>query len=41
MEAHDHSSVHHSKKWKDDLFDFFKLLLAVITGFIVENLREF
>jgi hypothetical protein len=40
MEAHHHSSVHHSKKWKDYLFEFFMLFLAVTAGFIVENLRE-
>jgi hypothetical protein len=40
MEVHHHSSVHHSKKWSDYLFEFFMLFLAVTAGFIVENLRE-
>jgi len=40
MEVHHHSSVHHSKKWKDYLFEFLMLFLAVTAGFIVENMRE-
>ncbi len=40
MEAHHHSHVHHSKKWKDYLFEFLMLFLAVSSGFFMENLRE-
>ena len=32
--------VHHDKKFKDYLFDFFMLFFAVTLGFIVENTRE-
>src|SRR5690348_14603822 len=40
MEVHHHPHVHHSKKWKDYLFEFLMLFLAVSGGFFVENLRE-
>jgi hypothetical protein len=40
METHHHPHVHHSKKWKDYLFEFVMLFLAVTTGFLVENKRE-
>lgn len=40
MESHHHSNVHHQKKWKDYLFEFLMLFLAVSLGFLVENTRE-
>ncbi len=40
MEAHHSSYVHHQKKWKDYLFEFLMLFLAVTLGFFVENQRE-
>ncbi len=40
MEVHHPHHVHHKKKWKDYLFEFFMLTLAVSAGFFVENLRE-
>ncbi len=40
MEVHHHPHVHHKKKWKDYVFEFFMLFLAVSTGFFVENQRE-
>jgi hypothetical protein len=40
MEVHHHPHGHHSRKWKDYLFEFLMLFLAVTAGFIVENLRE-
>lgn len=39
MEVH-HPHIHHSKKWKDYLFDFIMLFLAISLGFFVENQRE-
>jgi tRNA(Glu) U13 pseudouridine synthase TruD len=39
MEAHPHP-VHHEKKWKDYLFEFLMLFLAVTAGFFMENQRE-
>ena len=40
MEVHHHGHVHHQKKWKEYLFQFFMLFLAVTLGFLVENQRE-
>src|SRR4030095_4856176 len=40
MEVHHPLHVHHSKKWKDYLFEFFMLFLAVTAGFLMENQRE-
>lgn len=40
MEIHHSSHVHHSKKWKDYLYEFLMLFLAVTAGFFVENQRE-
>ncbi|HRI21602.1 MAG TPA: hypothetical protein PLA68_11645 [Panacibacter sp.] len=40
MEIH-HSSLHHKKKWKEYLFEFLMLFLAVTAGFFVENKREY
>jgi hypothetical protein len=40
MEVHHPHPVHHSKKWKDYLFEFLMLFLAVTLGFFVENQRE-
>jgi hypothetical protein len=40
MEVHHTPHVHHSKKWKDYLFEFLMLFLAVTLGFFVENQRE-
>ena len=37
---HHHPHAHHSKKWKDYLYEFFMLFLAVTAGFFIENLRE-
>lgn len=40
MEVHSHGHVHEKKKWKEYVFQFIMLLLAVILGFWAENLRE-
>ncbi|MEP7142949.1 MAG: hypothetical protein ABI707_08765 [Ferruginibacter sp.] len=40
MEIHHHPQDHHKKKWKDYLFEFLMLFLAVSAGFFVENQRE-
>ena len=40
MEPHIHSHIHHEKKWKDYLFEFLMLFLAVSGGFFAENIRE-
>ena len=40
MEPHHHPHLHHAKKWKDYLFEFLMLFLAVTAGFFVENQRE-
>ena len=40
MEIHHPHHAHHSKKWKDYLFEFLMLFLAVTLGFFVENQRE-
>src|SRR5690348_171776 len=40
MEAHHHPHVHHTKKWKEYLFEFLMLFLAVSAGFFVENIRD-
>ena len=40
MEVHHSSHKHHPKKWKDYLFEFLMLFLAVTAGFLVENKRE-
>jgi hypothetical protein len=32
--------IHHGKKWKDYLFEFLMLFLAVTAGFFMENQRE-
>jgi hypothetical protein len=40
METHHHPYIHHKKRWKDYLFEFFMLFLAITAGFFVENLRE-
>jgi hypothetical protein len=40
MEVHHHGHVHEKKKWKEYLFQFLMLLLAIILGFQAENLRE-
>lgn len=39
MEVHPHA-IHHEKKWKDYLFEFLMLFLAVTAGFFMENQRE-
>jgi hypothetical protein len=41
MEVHHHPHTHHSKKWKDYLFEFLLLFLAVSVSFFVENQREY
>jgi hypothetical protein len=40
MEVHHHGHVHETKKWKEYLFQFFMLFLAVFCGFLAENQRE-
>lgn len=40
MEPHIHPHIHHDKKWKDYLFEFLMLFLAVSGGFFAENIRE-
>ena len=40
MEVHHHGHVHHQKKWKEYLFQFLMLFLAITLGFFVENQRE-
>ncbi len=40
MEVHHHGHVHENKKWKEYLFEFLMLFLAVTLGFFVENQRE-
>ena len=40
MEVHHHGHVHEKKKWKEYLFQFFMLFLAVFCGFLAENQRE-
>jgi len=40
MEIHHHGHVHSEKKWKEYLFQFLMLFLAVTAGFLVENQRE-
>jgi len=39
MEVH-HPHLHHKKRWKDYLFEFIMLFLAITLGFFVENRRE-
>ena len=39
MEVHHHGHVHADKKWKEYLFQFLMLFLAITLGFFVENLR--
>jgi hypothetical protein len=40
MEVHHHGHVHEQKKWKEYLFQFLMLFLAVFCGFLAENERE-
>ncbi len=40
MEVHPHGHVHADKKWKEYLFQFLMLFLAVTLSFFVENQRE-
>lgn len=40
MEVHHHGHVHHEKKWKEYLFQFFMLFLAVFCGFLAEYKLE-
>jgi hypothetical protein len=40
MEVPHHHHAHHSKTWKDYLYEFLMLFLAVTAGFFVENQRE-
>ena len=40
MEIHHHPHSHHKKRWKEYLFEFLMLFLAVTSGFFVENQRE-
>lgn len=36
MEVHHHGHVHHQSRWKEYLFQFFMLFLAVFLGFLAE-----
>ena len=36
MEVHHHGHVHETKKWKEYLFQFLMLFLAVFCGFLAE-----
>jgi hypothetical protein len=36
MEVHHHGHVHHKNKWKEYIFQFFMLFLAVFCGFLAE-----
>jgi hypothetical protein len=41
MEVHHHPDIHHNpKKWKEYFLEFLMIFLAVIMGFIAENIRE-
>jgi hypothetical protein len=40
MEVHSHGHVPEKKKWKEYVFQFIMLFLAVFLGFLAENLRE-
>lgn len=40
MEVHHHGHVHQEKKWKEYLFQFFMLFLAVFCGFLAEYKLE-
>lgn len=40
MEVHTHGHVHENKKWKEYLFQFIMLFLAITAGFFMENQRE-
>ena len=41
MEVHHHPQLHHnSKPWKEYLLEYLMIVLAVITGFFAESLRE-
>ena len=41
MEIHHHGHVHHKSKWKEYLFQFFMLFLAVFCGYLAEyNLEQ-
>src|SRR4029453_2699768 len=40
MEVHHHGHVHSQKKWKEYLFQFFMLFLAVFCGFLAEYQLE-
>ena len=39
MEVHPHGHVHEEKKWKEYVFQFIMLFLAVFLGFLTENFR--
>jgi hypothetical protein len=40
MEVHHHGHVHHEKKWKEYIFQFFMLFLAVFCGYLAEYQLE-
>ena len=40
MDIHHHGHVHETKKWKEYLFQFFMLFLAVFCGFLAEYQLE-
>lgn len=40
MEVHTHGHIHETKKWKEYMFQFIMLFLAVSLSFLVENERE-
>ena len=42
MEVHHHPDLHHKpKKWKEYFLEFLMIFLAVVMGFIAENIREY
>jgi hypothetical protein len=40
MEIHTHGHIHETKKWKEYVFQFIMLFLAITLSFFVENQRE-
>ncbi|PWU04732.1 MAG: hypothetical protein C5B52_00915 [Bacteroidetes bacterium] len=40
MEIHHHPHLQHEKLWKEYVFEFLMLFIAVSAGFFVENIRE-
>ena len=41
MEVHHHPDIQHeTKKWKEYFLEFLMIFLAVVLGFLSENIRE-